>query len=1134
MNKKITLCLFILFSTIALTQNVNAFSASKYATSSRLATGRWIKIQINDNGIYQITNEELEQMGFSNPQSVRIYGTGGHPINEVLDGKAVDDLVQIPTLRTSDKICFYACGPVKYQISTTTEPHYTREFNSYSTAGYYFLTSDDGTQPMQPTRVINGNSSLNRLSTSLGFLHHEQDKSSASQSGKDMLGEMITSGSITIDYNINNLCQDSSIVINPCVASKTAKATYVIASLNSHDIAFPSGSSRIYGSSSEYVFYNSASPIAAYQPAGSEDSTPHNGTITVGINCPDGLNNVKWARLDYVTLTYHQHNTMLGAPHGQRHMGYKNINKNDYIYINNASKDTQVWNIDSPNSPKTYNFDFNDGSLTFIPGISATSTQFIAFNPSDNLKSIAGYTEVENQNIHALPTPDMVIVTCQELIPQAQRVAQLHRDHDGMTVHVLDQEKIFNEFSSGTPDAMAIRLMNKMFYDRDSNKFKFLLMMGAGSFDNRQIMTKRDCTILTYESAGSNDESTSYVSDDFFGFLEDNSGRIPAADQLKLAVGRIPSRTLAEAESDVDKLINYVLYPDYGEWRNNAVYVGDFVDGENQPYLHIYQAEGISNLVSDELNAGLMSNKVYNSQFPWDPTSTFALEARKELTAHLSAGQYFMTYVGHAGPTSLTKNNKLWTSAQAKDVHYSHFPIMTAACCDVARFDCDQRGIVEIMFHNPNGGVIAAVASTRSAYADGNNALNQAFVKAMFSYSTKGEMPTIGEAYMLCKQSFGKVTSYNKMMFVLLGDPAIKVNYPRPEFKVTKINGRVPPSYGVATGPLQEITVEAQVLNADGTTVNTSFNGEATMAIYSSAKTQTTFQDRYIYYPRILLAKVNGRVVNGVFTAKTVIPHFFNKVGGLSQIKVYAHKDNSDHMVNGTYNLLVINNYDPTNPLTITDDTPPVINAMYVNDKEAFATGEAISSNCTLHIHATDNIAFNNQFHPMGNSMTVTLDGGKATFPQVKSYATMSENSTRLDVALPMQLEEGEHSIEYIVYDAAGNKTSRIINFVVGTTSQVNLLVEEDLATSQATFLIDTPLAHDVTTEIKVLDTADHVVWSTTTDTFPCTWDLTNRRGKRVKPGVYKFHGRYKTQNGDHGGTNIGHIIVAAPYNKNN
>ena len=121
--------------------NASAFSLSTYATQSLLATGKWVKISIPENGVYEITYDELREMGFSNPESVRLYGRGGNRISEVMNGTAVDDLLPVSVMRTNDKICFYGNGPIRYTLSNySTTPHYTREVNPYSMEGCYFLT----------------------------------------------------------------------------------------------------------------------------------------------------------------------------------------------------------------------------------------------------------------------------------------------------------------------------------------------------------------------------------------------------------------------------------------------------------------------------------------------------------------------------------------------------------------------------------------------------------------------------------------------------------------------------------------------------------------------------------------------------------------------------------------------------------------------------------------------------------------------------------------------------------------------------------------------------------------------------------------------------------------------------------
>lgn len=1112
---------------------MQAFSASNYATTSKLASGKWVKIAIPENGVYQLTFEELAQMGFSNPESVRIYGHGGNPISEVLDGTAIDDLKPIAFKIFDNKLCFYAKGPVKFTLSTpTSTPHYTRDFNSYSSLGYYFLTENDGTAQIEPTVNSNENVGSNLRSSSLDYMIHEKEMISPGQTGKDLLGEIMTNASIDVPYSLPSLCGDSVIVVNTCAAANVSASSYVTAKINGNDLNYTLGSSKIYAPANTHVYYNYASPFTTFTPTAG-NAVPEDGNITVGIYSPSGTVNNSW--LDYIILTYYHLNELNNAPGNQLRMGIPSLKVTDRIALN-APSTTQVWNVDNAEAPVSYTLSEEDGILSFTPGTVSNWAQLIAFDPSQELMSINGYTEVENQNIHGMITPDMVIVTCKELIPQAERIAQMHRDNDNMTVHVFDQEKVFNEFSSGTPDGMAIRLMNKMFYDRNSSKFKNLLMLGAGSYDNRKIIFTKECSIITYEASISNDEEYSYVCDDFFGLLDDNSGREPASDYLRIGVGRIPSASVEEAKNNIDKLLDYVNNPDYGSWRNDALFFADNYDDD----LHSFQTEGINNIIVDEQETGLMNNKVYLSQFPTDPTSHYGYEARKKLTAKLKEGQYFMTYVGHGDKNSLTHDEKVWTVNEAKNVEYQHLPILTTACCDVARYDCNQRGVVELMFHKQNGGAIAIITSARAVYADYNDALNQAFVRAMFCYKDKGYMPTIGEAYMLCKQSFGKTVNNNKMSFMLLGDPAMKINYPKPFFKITSINGSDTEGT-ITSGAMQQVTVEAKVYNPDGTSINTNFNGDATLSIYDLQKLEKTVTKRVnrvdvtrdIYYPRELLTRVDGRVENGIFTATTVIPRYILSSGDTGSVKVYAHRDDSDEMVNGSYDKLVLNSYDEENPLTVNDNLPPVIEALYFNDEQEFTNGALIPASSTLYIRATDDYAFNTQSMAIGNSMILQLDGGKTTYPYISNNTVLTDNGKALAIEFPMDLQNGKHTLQYTVYDAAGNKATRSITFLVGTTSEASLEVEQEPAVDEATFNITTELTTIPNVTIKVVNNVGELVWSTTTSEFPYTWNLKDKDGNRVPAGIYRFFGTFEGAGG-YGGTEIGHIIVIDPYKTNN
>ena len=1116
-NRSIYKALSVILLLVSTTLSAGAFSASKYATTSKLSTGQWVKISVPEDGIYQITYRELVNMGFQNPSNVKVYGTGGHPISEILDGSAVDDLVQVPSKVIGNKIIFYGCGPVGYTLSApTTAPHFTRYFNSYSMEGCYFLTSDSSPR-LEPNNITYGITGTNLRNTSYDYYHHETEAISASQSGKDMLGEAFVNKQLEVQYNIPNLCGDSAIMVNTCIAVKSKDTpAYFYAQFNNQQVAYADSAIKIPAAPSQYTFYNIISPYTLVYP--NNGQIPASGSLKFNIT-----GSPNWSKLDYFTLTFHHPNTLENSVDNQVRMFFNGVSSNDIIAFNDDNPSILFWNVDNPQSPKNYNLASSGDIRGFTPLYTIDYTQFIAFDPTKNLKSISSFTPVENQDIHGLPTPDMVIITCKELHTQAERIARLHRTNDNMVVHVIDQDLIFNEFSSGTPDAMAFRLMNKMFYDRDNEKFKYVLMFGGGSQDNRQILTKRPYTILTYESTGSNDETSSYVNDDFFGMLEDNSGKNPASELLLLGVGRIPCLSLEEASNDVDKLISYVNNPDYGPWRNNALLIADYFEDDHN--LHAYQAEGIGNIIVNEYGLPINRNKVFLSQFPADSQTGVGFAARQKMTSLLKDGQYFMTYIGHGNGMSLTHEYNMWTTMEARHTSYPHLPIITTACCDVARYDSSIRGLIEIMFHKPDGGAIALVTTTRSAYASGNDALNQAFVRNMFGYLKAGHMPTIGEAYMLTKQSFGRISNYNKMMFVLIGDPAMRVNFPKPYFKVRKVNGQTIGSNYISTGELRQITVEAAVYTPDGTHIDTGFNGDATLSIYDYEKKELTENGRDIFFPRSLLTQVQGRVENGIFIGKAIIPRYVQNPGNKGMISIYAHRDNSDEMVNGNFENILLHAYSEESSYTIHDSIPPVINSIYLDNESEFAATNNVQGKSILHISATDDYGFNNQELTIGNGFDIKIDGGKNSCLDINSFATLSDNGKKLEINYPMDLLDGYHTVQFTTHDMAGNRATRVFDFYVGM-QPVTLSVEQEPATQIATFNIDAPEGFSPEVKIMLFNNTGQYVWYTTTSSFPFEWDLKNRKGHRMPAGVYKYYGKYTSGN-SYGGTNIGTLIIA-------
>lgn len=1140
---------------------VQALSLNHFATNSRLAQGHWVKISITESGVYEITREELARMGFNNPQLVQVFGYGGKMLSETLNNDLPDDLQQIPVLHRQDKICFYATGAVDMQLVGGEAPHFTRQRNTYSQHGFYFLTQGQGQIATFATRE-HTQTTTQAINTSLDAVLHEEELVSPGLTGAELMGEDILMNQKPFQFQLRHpsdtrIGLTSRLAVRGTMRLDKVYSTFsrfaCMAHVNGQSVAVPysSTATKINGCTSAYTFYqinpNPDNNMVWFDLPGSAE----NGTLTYTVSeitSPDSMV-IQMARLDYFIITYFRHNVLEQDYGNQCRMSFTSNNSNDAVSVQGAG-DIVVWDVTTATAP-TQMLTRADGDLaTFTPGASNTPRKFVAFSPSKTLLKINGSETIENQNLHAMSTPDMLIVTNKEFLPQAERLAQMHHSQDGLECAVIDQEQIYNEFSSGTPSAMAVRLLCKMLYDRDQTKFKNLLLFGNISFDNRGIVTGKQNRVICYVSENGNSEDNSYLNDDFFGYLYDNSGRSLSSDKLCIGIGHFPVANTTEAESALDKLYEYMITPDYGAWRNNySIWSDDsrikkegqiVYNGDTIYQLHESQATGIGTIIDTDCGTQMIRDMAYVRMFPRNVTQTYledkyrtSTEAKRHIHEMLSDGQYFITYVGHAGATSFTSTS-MWTASDVQNTTYKHLPIMTTACCDVARIDSDHRGIAEQMFHKRDGGAIALYTTTRQVYAAQNDDTNRTFVEAMFNRNNTGEFARIGDAYVASKNS--KNTT-NKFNWVLLGDPALKLNYPKPFFKIKQINGvDVTNGRTINLYPLQKVNIVAEVMNENVTDqVNTSFNGDATITIYDTERTylaaiQATGKHTgytTLNYPREKLAQVNGRVVNGIFNGSIIMPRY-SQNNGQMRISVFAHQDDTDNMVNGLYDNIRKQNYSSNN--AVSDHINPVIDAMYLNNENEFASNNYVGTEATLYIRATDNTAFNTQQLGLGNNMRLTLDGGKNSFNIVKNHATVTDEGRTMNISYPLsELTPGQHTLDFTVMDVCGNSASQSISFIVSgndditlTTSEIASSTAVDINLSEAN-LVNTP-----TVDIKVTDLSGNLIWSKTTDTFPCTWNLTDLSGQRVKSGIYRIYGNYMSE-GYYGGSNLIDFVVLSP-----
>ncbi|MBQ5750064.1 MAG: hypothetical protein IIV86_01915, partial [Bacteroidaceae bacterium] len=186
--KSIAMVFVILLTTSICATHSMALPTEHYAQHSVLSSGKWYKIAVTNSGIHQISYSQLKSWGFNNPTEVRIYGYGGKVLPEVYSDSDIDDLPQIPVVHCNDRILFYAQGTIKWMYDEKQERILHKQ-NTYSTAGYYFITENSTEACTTDEAPLDPNPVGELVDMYDGYSLHEEELVSVSKTGQVFLGE---------------------------------------------------------------------------------------------------------------------------------------------------------------------------------------------------------------------------------------------------------------------------------------------------------------------------------------------------------------------------------------------------------------------------------------------------------------------------------------------------------------------------------------------------------------------------------------------------------------------------------------------------------------------------------------------------------------------------------------------------------------------------------------------------------------------------------------------------------------------------------------------------------------------------------------------------------------------------------
>lgn len=728
--------------------------------------------------------------------------------------------------------------------------------------------------------------------------------------------------------------------------------------------------------------------------------------------------------------------------------------------------------------------------------------------------------DITNQDHHADSAVDMVIIipTSQKLLSEAERLKTLHETYDSLRVRIVPADELYNEFSSGTPDANAYRRYMKMLYDRagtEADQPRYLLLFGDGAWDNRMLSSgwrslSPDDFLLCYESENSFSATKSYVSDDYYCLLDDNEGGSILKDKFDAAVGRLSARTAEEAKILVDKIYAYRTNAYAGAWQNTLCFLGD--DGDQN--RHMQDAEAVVSTVKS-LYANYDIKKIYWDAYTRVTSSTGNSfpDVTRLIKQQLQKGALVMNYSGHGGP-SLLSHEAVLRITDFGEASSLRLPLWVTAACDVAPFDGQSDNIGETAMFNKKGGSIAFYGTTRTVYASYNRLQNQSFMKYLLA-SKNGRRLTIGEAAYLAKNDFVSGSTEmltNKLQYVLLGDPALTLASPTEQAVIDSINGKA-----VADG-IQQLKAGSKVTLKGHLPGHADFNGVVTITVRDieetivgkqndpvATETAFEFQDR----PNTIY---NGSdsIRNGQFSFSFAVPKDISYSDKTGLFLVYAVNNDKSLSAHGECESFTLTG---TEDLS-NDGVGPSIYC-YLNS-ESFVNGSTVNATPYFYAELTDKDGINVS-GGIGHDLELIIDNDMNLTYQLNErfqYDFSDYCKGKADYVLP-ELPDGPHKLLFRAWDAQNNSSVAELSFVVNATQQPtlsNVICTKNPATTSTSFVISHDRAgSEVDVELEVFDTSSRLLWRKsetgipTDQTYTIDWDLTTGSGSRLKTGVYLY-----------------------------
>ena len=1104
-----------------------------------LSKGNWVKIAVPNEGVYKLSGAQFKAMGFTgnvNANQVQLYGMDLTVLSEKVPTGLPDSLMEIAIemqdggdgiLDDQDQFLFYAQGHYQWVHSAISEAPIRQKITSNDSL-YFFLRL--GTSGKRISKFNKTGIASKLVQTFAAKWRIEKDSINILNSGKIWLGDPMGIGpgkktSMTFPLNMEGLQLNAPIVVQSQLAASTYlnDAQFNI-QLNDQLLSTTSlnpVSGLIFDDAYKIRFDSSTIWLDKTKLLKAGQSL---GSVNLQVNFNALSSATGW--IDYLAL------------HGQRTIGFWGNTGFGFDYqtsqpkaqlvefeIQNATTQTRVWDLSQFHQPLSLNPQLGQNAVATFKADDNARKYFYVFEENKiNSAQFSGF--VRNDTSFTSGPLDYIIITAPDYYPAAMKLKLFHEKQNGFKVGLFNATQVYNEMSSGQTTPIAIRNFLKYFIEqsklKNQSKPSYVLLMGMGNFNAQKIQPNKELPVYTSEV--SNAILTSYSSDDFYT-LQKPGDQIQFAqtiDSIGLAIGRIPARTIAEADKMVEKLIQYQSNKKMGLWQNQLTWVADDADYN----LHLQDAEEIiSNLKNKTTNWN--HKKLYLDLFKANQTLTGTTypDVNKAIQESIQAGTLVFNYTGHGNYLRLTEEAVISKSEIQSWNNAGKLPIMVTASCDFAPYDQPSTAPIgfDALMQNEKG-IIALVAANRLVFAYSNKQINDAFMQALLVPNSKGLYSTIGQALQAAKNyNFNQNGDrLNAFKFGLMGDPAMRIAQPKYQINCTNLN-QLPWSDTLFLKAGEKYTIKGNLSSKSQVIQN--FNGLMDMVLWDAPSTkktlanQTTSQSVPIETQEQALFKGKATVKNGQFEISFILPCALPSSNSAAlKLQLYAYNDTADASLQ--FQSIFIQGETTQNRL---DTTGPSIDS-YVNAPH-FKSGDWVTAPATLFVKLNDSSGIQSSGNQLGHDLKLIIDDTVVKNYNLNSFFSYDMNAYQsgiIEYPLPV-FEAGKHRLIIKAWDLLGNvsKDTILIEVPSKRNSNIrNLMVIPNPVQTNAKFSFELKNSIDpMMVQLEVFDASGSRHFSISQKIQPSgnkimmDWNGLSTNGGLLLPGKY-YYRIIVTQNG--------------------